>query len=85
MVTLGQMRATGKPVLVPDTANHPGWEASPELGWLRSYVGAPIMVRGALVGVLNVDSASPGFFTQEHANQLSAFASQAAALASMTE
>jgi signal transduction histidine kinase/CheY-like chemotaxis protein len=78
MVTLEQMRATGRPVLVSDTSEEPGWEVAPELDWLRSYIGAPIMVRGALVGVLNVDSASAGFFTQEHANQLAAFAAQAA-------
>ena len=78
MVTLREMKETGRSVVIPDTANYPGWTVMPELSWLRSYVGAPIMARGQLVGVLNVDSATPGFFTQEHAGQLEAFASQAA-------
>ncbi len=78
MVALRQMRETGRPVVIPDTAAFPGWMVMPEQRWLRSYVGAPIIARGQLVGVLNVDSATPGFFTQEHAEQLEAFASQAA-------
>jgi signal transduction histidine kinase/CheY-like chemotaxis protein len=78
MATLHQMRETGRPVVIPDTAHYPGWTILPELAWIRSYVGAPIIARGQLVGLLNVDSATPGFFNQEHADQLEAFASQAA-------
>jgi len=33
--------------------------------WLRSYLGAPIIIRGRLVGVLNVDSSMPNFFAQD--------------------
>jgi signal transduction histidine kinase/ActR/RegA family two-component response regulator len=78
LATIRQMRDTGHPVVISDTATYPGWMAMPGLEWLRSYVGAPIIARGQLVGVMNVDSATPGFFTQEHADQLEAFASQAA-------
>ena len=79
MPTLRQMRDSGQPIVIPDTATDPTWTSQPQSeGWLRSYVGAPIVVRGQLVGVLNVDSATPGFFSQEHANQLAAFAAQAA-------
>jgi signal transduction histidine kinase len=78
MITIRQMQETGRPIVIPDTADYPGWSTLPELDWLRSYVGAPIIARGQLVGLLNVDSATPGFFGQEHANQLEAFASQAA-------
>jgi signal transduction histidine kinase/CheY-like chemotaxis protein len=78
MITLERMKETGRPIVIPDTASYPGWQVMPGLAWLRSYVGAPIIARGQLVGLLNVDSARPGFFSQEHANQLEAFASQAA-------
>ena len=78
MVTLRQMQETHRPVVIPDTSDYPDWAVMPELDWLRSYVGAPILARGQLVGVLNVDSATPGFFRQEHAEQLAAFAAQAA-------
>ena len=78
VVTLRAMKETGQPVVIPDTDAHPGWTVMPELGRLRSYVGAPILARGELIGLLNVDSATPGYFHQEHADQLAAFASQAA-------
>ncbi len=77
MVTIRQMKETGRPVVISDTVGYPGWSVLPELGWLRSYVGAPIIARGELVGLLNVDSATAGFFQEEHADQLAAFAAQA--------
>ncbi|HZU87375.1 MAG TPA: GAF domain-containing protein, partial [Anaerolineaceae bacterium] len=46
--------------------------------WLRSYAGVPIRSKDRLMGFLNLDSALPGFFTQEHAERLRAFANQAA-------
>jgi signal transduction histidine kinase/ActR/RegA family two-component response regulator len=77
-IPLHHMKDTGRPLVVPDTLSEPEWVVLPQMKWLRSYVGAPIMVRGQLVGVLNVESATPGFFSQKHASQLEAFASQAA-------
>jgi signal transduction histidine kinase/ActR/RegA family two-component response regulator len=78
MAWLREMRETGKPILILDTSEYQGWRVLPELKWVHSYLGAPIMARGQLVGFLSVDSATPGFFSQEHAEQLGAFASQAA-------
>jgi signal transduction histidine kinase/ActR/RegA family two-component response regulator len=77
-IPLRHMKDTGQPLVVPDALSEPEWVVLPQMAWLRSYVGAPIMVRGQLVGVLNVESATPGFFSQKHASQLEAFASQAA-------
>jgi len=78
MWTVREMRATGRPVLVADTASHPQWMVAPGQEWLRSYIGAPVVVAGQFIGVLNVDSSLPGFFSQEHADRLAAFASQSA-------
>ncbi len=75
--TLRKMAETGRPVVIPDTASDPDWRLLPGSEWIRSYVGAPIQVRGEIIGLLNVDSATPGFFTQEHADRLAAFAAQA--------
>ncbi len=72
------MIEAGQPRIVSDTSAYPGWLAWPEMRWLRSYVGAPIVVRGAVVGFLNLDSATPHFFTEEHAHRLRTFADQAA-------
>jgi len=73
-----EMRATGRPVLVSDTANDPNWAVVEGQDWLHSYLGAPVVVGGQFIGALNVDSSLAGFFTPDHAAQLAAFASQSA-------
>jgi len=40
-------------------------------------VGAPVRDKGVVIGFLNLDSTTPNFFTQQHANLLQAFADQA--------
>ncbi|MFQ5812911.1 MAG: GAF domain-containing protein, partial [Anaerolineae bacterium] len=76
--TLQQMVETRKPTVVPDTTTGPDWVHVPVQEWLRSYAAAPIIVRGEVIGFLNVDSATPGFFTPDHAKILRAFATHAA-------
>ena len=78
MVTLRQMYATGKPMAIPDTHHHPGWVVTPHSEWMRSYAGAPIRLRGQILGFLNLNSATVGFFTPAKAERLQAFADQAA-------
>ncbi|HIQ04070.1 MAG TPA: GAF domain-containing protein, partial [Anaerolineae bacterium] len=77
--TLQQMRETGEPIVISDTATYPGWVRAPVQDRLRSYAAAPIIVRDEVIGFLNVDSATPGFFTQAHLGPLRAFAGHAAA------
>jgi PAS domain S-box-containing protein len=67
-----------QPYMVEDTANAPHWITLPFTGWIRSHVAVPIRVRGQLVGVLNVDSDEPHFFSAVHVERLQAFADQAA-------
>jgi len=75
---LRAMKATREPIVIPDTATYPGWVAVPEQAWLRSYAGAPVIVRGEVIGFLNVDSATPGFFSEAHLDPLKTFANYAA-------
>ncbi len=76
--TLQQMLETGQPVIIPDTADHADWVHVPEMEWLRSYLAVPIRIRSEVIGFLNVDSATPGFFGPAQAGRLRAFADQAA-------
>jgi PAS domain S-box-containing protein/putative nucleotidyltransferase with HDIG domain len=76
---LKQMRESMEPVVISDTTTYPGWLDVPGQEWLRSYAAVPIIVRGEVIGFLNVDSATPGFFTQAHAEILRSFAHRAAA------
>jgi two-component system cell cycle sensor histidine kinase/response regulator CckA len=74
---LHHMQQTGEAIVIPDIMAYAGWVTVPEVNWLRSYAAAPIRIRDQVIGFLNVDSATPGFFTQAHADRLLAFADQA--------
>jgi PAS domain S-box-containing protein len=67
----------GEPLVIPDTAADADWPRTPAMSWLRSWVSAPIKVRGTVIGLLNVISATPGFFQPGHGEQLRVFADQA--------
>lgn len=69
---------SGQPLVIPDTRECPTWQIAPGTEWLRSYATAPIRIDNEVVGILNVDSAQPGFYTDVHASRLQAFADQAA-------
>lgn len=71
---LAQMAHTHQPVTFPDTLQLTKWE--PE--WGRSFAGAPIVIKGRLVGFINLIGLEANFFHQEHALRLQAFADQAA-------
>jgi two-component system phosphate regulon sensor histidine kinase PhoR len=71
--TLRWMVENKRPLYVADTQSFAGWVP----GWQRSYVGAPIMIEGQVIGFLNLDSAMPGAFNAADADHLQAFANQA--------
>jgi diguanylate cyclase (GGDEF)-like protein len=73
-----RMAETGQPAITVDTHNEKGWVHTAEIDWLRSYIGAPIMLKGSLVGFINIDSATPGFFNESQIETLQIFANQAA-------
>jgi len=75
---LHQLLTTRLPLIIGDTRTFPGWRGTPEIDFLRSYAGAPILVRGQVIGFLNLDSTVPDYFTPRHAETLKAFADQAA-------
>lgn len=72
-----EMMRTRRAVSISETYTDPRWL---KLGadWIASYVGAPLCVRDEVIGFLNLDSATPRFYTAAHAEDLQAFADQAA-------
>jgi PAS domain S-box-containing protein len=75
--SLQQMFATGQPLFVPDTAADANWVRHAQSVWIRSYIGVPIRRLGKTIGFLNVDSATPNFFTAVHVERLKAITNQA--------
>jgi len=75
---MNKMSRTGQPLFVSDVRTDKEWRTTPNTHWIRSYVGAPIVLKGTVVGLINLDSVTPGFFNQIHAERLQAFANQAA-------
>jgi PAS domain S-box-containing protein len=75
---LRRMLEIGQPIIMTDTSQDPDWAYSSRSPMSRSYIGAPIRLEGKTIGFLNLDSATPAFFTPTHAERLQAFADQAA-------
>ncbi|MCC7358955.1 MAG: GAF domain-containing protein [Anaerolineales bacterium] len=74
---LRKMAATGRPDIIADTEHYPGWIELPQTRWIKSLVGAPIQIKGQVIGFITLDSVAPGFFRPAHAERLLAFAHQA--------
>lgn len=78
MPFLQYMTETAGVVIVSDTASDPRWVKIERKAWVRSYAAMPLVVRGEVKGFINLDSAKPGSFTNDHLTRLRAFADQAA-------
>ncbi len=75
---LNNIVTTGRPEVIADTHHYAAWVDLPETHWIGSHIGVPISSQGRVIGILNLDSATPGFFTAAHSELLQAFADQAA-------
>jgi len=74
---LRQMIETGQPYIVPDTTADPDWVVVETTAYIRSWAGAPITVGGEVAGFFCLDKTKAGFYQQQHAELLAAFARQA--------
>ncbi len=71
----------GKIMVVADVQQESAWVGRGKLqdsGMIRGWIGAPLVVRDRVVGVLNVDSRRVGAYGLKDAEMVSAFADQAA-------
>jgi signal transduction histidine kinase len=74
---LKYMLETREPAIITDVESFPGWFVRPETGWIRSTVGAPILIKGEVIGFITLDTSQAGFYEPAHADRLQAFAHQA--------
>lgn len=72
------MMETGLALVIPDTHHSPLWVVNPEFAAVRSFVGAPLVVKGDVIGFLDLISLTEDFYNQKHADRLQEFADQVA-------
>ena len=62
-----------------DDIRNVGWKLLDLTGWVRSYLGAPILIENEVVGFLGLLSSKSGFFRNEDGDRLMSFANLTAA------
>jgi signal transduction histidine kinase/CheY-like chemotaxis protein len=72
------MLTTRSPCVVSDTRTVPDWTRQEGAPKVRSWLGAPIVMRDNVIGFFSLNSETANSYTPEHAELLSAFASHAA-------
>jgi signal transduction histidine kinase len=55
-----------------------GEELDTTYGYIRAWMGVPLVVKDQVVGMLSLDHNNPGYYTDEHADLAMAFANQVA-------
>lgn len=61
-------------ILYEDIGNHPAWLHAPGAEGVKSWIGAPLIVRGECIGVLTVDGYEANQFSGADAQLVSSFA-----------
>lgn len=74
---LVEVLETSKPFYIPNTAEYEHWKNFENLDWIKSNLSVPIKFEDKTIGFLTCDSAMVDDFTDEHAQWLLTFASQA--------
>ena len=75
---LRQMAESHQPLAIAQTSGYSGWVTLPGSRAVQSFIGAPIRFKRKLLGFINLESTTAGFFTAEYADRLQVFANQAA-------
>lgn len=78
LINLHTIVRTRQPLIIPDISSDPYWVHLAEPRPLRACLGVPLVMHDEVLGVLDLFSETPGFFTQEHAYRLQALADLAA-------
>lgn len=73
-----EMLETRRPLLIPDTRADTRWQHFPGFSYIRSWIGAPLMVKGHLVGTLNLDHDLPDYYNEDHLHLVMDYAHQVA-------
>lgn len=75
---LKQVTGISGPLILRDVKRAQAWPDIPNLRWVNSYLGAPILLDQSIIGFIHLMSKEAGFFTAPHADRLQAFADSVA-------
>ena len=67
-----------RPLVLADAQKDERFLGAGGTGYVRGWIGAPLIVKGEIIGSLTVDSRQPGAYDEETAQTVFLFASQAA-------
>jgi len=67
-----------RPLIIEDVQSDPRWRPDPPTTHVHGWIGAPLIVKDRVIGVLALDSRRPGAYSQEDGQLVFAFADQAA-------
>jgi signal transduction histidine kinase/ActR/RegA family two-component response regulator/putative methionine-R-sulfoxide reductase with GAF domain len=56
---------TKQSMVIDDVRQHPDWHTKPGLEYIRSWIGAPLVVKDEVIGYLTLDHSQVGTYTQE--------------------
>ncbi|MBP7690793.1 MAG: GAF domain-containing protein [Anaerolineales bacterium] len=70
--------ADREPLLIANTAGDDRWQQLPGSEYIRCWLGVPLVVKDRALGILNLDSDQPGFYSHHDAEVALALANQAA-------
>ncbi len=73
---LQRMVETKQPLVVTDTSTDSNWVKVDITDYVRSWIGAPIIVQEQVVAFFSLDKIEPRFYQAEHAEMLAIFADQ---------
>ena len=75
---LRQMALSSQAVIITDAQADGNWVDQPRTRWVRAWLGAPIRIKGRVIGFLSLKSATPGVFGAEQTDRVQVLADQAA-------
>lgn len=67
-----------QPYVSPSVHNDPAWATLPQVHWIQSWLGAPIVYDDVVRGFFSLDSTQENFYSEEHIPLIHSFALQAA-------
>ncbi len=73
-----EIQQTGRPIIIQDARQDPRFQDWGELGYVRGWLGIPLVARDRVTGLLTLDSEIPGAFGDGEATLAQALANQAA-------